>query len=184
MSSTWHGIAMGAIADLQRERDKLREWQRNALAVTKRQAEKNKELEQDVERLKAAMASQNDQIAQVLGKALGYTWYKDDPVNFPGATEADGVCVGEHVAETIAHEAASRISMLQAELAKAPRWVPVSECEACAYNQVVVCDAEDGYWCEAFLCEEHTWHEAGGDELAFAPTHFLFNLNPPEIARS
>lgn len=175
-------IASLCIAELKRERVQLTEWQRNALAVTKRQAETIKALEEESERLRVAMASRNDEITQALGKALGYAWYRDDPANFPGATEADGVCVGEHVAETIAHEAANRIATLLAELAKAPRWVPVSECEACAYESVIVCDAEDGYWCEAFRCEEHTWNEAGGDELSFTPTHFLANLNPPEIA--
>jgi hypothetical protein len=58
------------------------------------------------------------EIEQILGKALGYPWYKDDQQNFPGATEADGVCVGEHVAESIAAEAANRIAQLEAELAK------------------------------------------------------------------
>lgn len=45
---------------------------------------------------------------QIAGKALGYPWYKDDQKNFPGATEADGVCVGEHVGDTIVAELAKR----------------------------------------------------------------------------
>lgn len=49
------------------------------------------------------------EVEQTLGKALGYPWYKDDPKNFPIATEADGVCVGEHTPATIAAEAASRL---------------------------------------------------------------------------
>jgi cell division septum initiation protein DivIVA len=49
-------------------------------------------------------------VEQALGKALGYPWYKDDPTNFPEATEADGVCVGEHVPGTIAAEAAARLT--------------------------------------------------------------------------
>lgn len=54
------------------------------------------------------------EIKQVLGKALGnYPWYKDDQKNFPSATDADGVCVGEHVAETIAEEAADVIVHLK-----------------------------------------------------------------------
>lgn len=65
--------------------------------------------------LKAAMSKSNDEICQSLGKALGYPWFKDDQRNFPGATEENGVCVGEHVAESIADEAASRISALLAE---------------------------------------------------------------------
>lgn len=45
---------------------------------------------------------------QIAGKALGYPWYKGDQKNFPGATEADGVCVGEHVGDTIVAELAKR----------------------------------------------------------------------------
>jgi len=66
----------------------------------------------ELARLKAAMSKSNDEICQSLGKALGYPWFKDDQRNFPGATEENGVCVGEHVAESIADEAASRISAL------------------------------------------------------------------------
>lgn len=69
----------------------------------------------ELARLKAAMSKSNDEICQSLGKALGYPWFKDDQRNFPGATEGNGVCVGDHVAESIADEAASRISALLAE---------------------------------------------------------------------
>ena len=69
----------------------------------------------ELARLKAAMSKSNDEICQSLGKALGYPWFKDDQRNFPGATEENGVCVGDHVAESIADEAASRISALLAE---------------------------------------------------------------------
>lgn len=47
-------------------------------------------------------------IEQTCGKALGYPRYCDDQANFPGATEADGVCVGDHVAASIAAELANR----------------------------------------------------------------------------
>lgn len=57
------------------------------------------------------------EVEQILGKALGYPWFKDDLKNFPDATEADGVCVGEHVPETIAAAAANRIKKLEAQLA-------------------------------------------------------------------
>jgi hypothetical protein len=60
-----------------------------------------------------AWARQDEYILQALGKALGYPWYKDDQENFPGATEADGVCTGEHVAESIADEAAMVIERLR-----------------------------------------------------------------------
>lgn len=65
-----------------------------------------------LERLRAletAYARTNAEVCQVLGKALGYPWFKDDQKNFPGATEAGGVCVGGHVAETLADEAAELI---------------------------------------------------------------------------
>lgn len=64
----------------------------------------------DVKRLQDACSRQNDDVCQTLGKALGYPWFKDDQKNFPGATETNGVCVGEHIAETIAIEAANRLT--------------------------------------------------------------------------
>lgn len=54
-------------------------------------------------------------VEQVAGQALGYPWFKDDQKNFPGATEADGVCIGEHVAGTIVQELASKRAALQAD---------------------------------------------------------------------
>lgn len=60
-------------------------------------------------RLRTNWSKVNDEICQTLGKALGYPWFKDDQENFPGATEANGVCVGDHVAESLADEAAKRI---------------------------------------------------------------------------
>lgn len=56
-----------------------------------------------------------DLIAQTFGKALGYPWFKDDQKNFPGATENDGVCIGEHVPVTIAAEASLYINKLREE---------------------------------------------------------------------
>jgi hypothetical protein len=52
---------------------------------------------------------------QIAGKALGYPWYKDDQKNFPGATEADGVCVGEHVGDSIVEELARAYERLKLE---------------------------------------------------------------------
>jgi len=49
------------------------------------------------------------EVEQVLGKALGYPKYSDDQKNFPGTTEKDGVCVGEHVPESLLSEAAKKI---------------------------------------------------------------------------
>lgn len=63
-----------------------------------------------------ALIKESDEIAQVLGKALGYPWYKDDPKNFPNATEADGVCVGPNTAASLAMEAADMIKNLEDKL--------------------------------------------------------------------
>jgi len=50
---------------------------------------------------------------QAAGKALGYPWFKDDPDNFPDATEADGVCIGEHTSLTIVEELAAQNERLR-----------------------------------------------------------------------
>ena len=59
---------------------------------------------------------ESEEIEQILGKALGYPWFKDDQCNFPNATEADGVAVGDHTAWSLAMEAADKIKSLQNEL--------------------------------------------------------------------
>ena len=69
----------------------------------------------EVELVKAAMIQQQDEVCQTLGKALGYPRFADDQVNFPDATESDGIFVGEHVAETLAVEAAAEIARLRGE---------------------------------------------------------------------
>ena len=56
---------------------------------------------------------ESEEIEQILGKALGYPWYKDDPKNFPNATEAGGVCVGDHTAWSLAVCASHKIKMLE-----------------------------------------------------------------------
>lgn len=58
------------------------------------------------------------EVEQTLGKALGYPWYRDDQKNFPGSTEADGVCVGEHVPSSIASEAANKLAEARRMLAE------------------------------------------------------------------
>lgn len=55
---------------------------------------------------------------QIAGKALGYPWFKDDQKNFPAATEADGVCIGEHVGDTIVAELATRLAEVEREAEK------------------------------------------------------------------
>lgn len=71
---------------------------------------------QEIVRLREACYKEDNEIEQILGKALGYPWYKDDQKTFPGATEADGVCVGAHVPATLAAEAATRIEKLETEI--------------------------------------------------------------------
>lgn len=53
-----------------------------------------------------------EDIEQILGKALGYPWFKDDPKNFPTATEEDGVCVGIETPWSLAKIAADKIKEL------------------------------------------------------------------------
>jgi hypothetical protein len=59
--------------------------------------------------LRKLLAKQDEEICHILGKALSFPWFKDDQKNFPGATEEDGVCVGDQVAETMAECAAKKI---------------------------------------------------------------------------
>ena len=66
-------------------------------------------------------------IEQILGKALGYPWYKDDPKNFPNATEADGVCVAPNTAASLAMEAADRIRDLEERNKKLSKRHPTTE---------------------------------------------------------
>lgn len=68
-----------------------------------------KELEDGHKDLIQKVAAQGHEIEQILGQALGYPWFKDDPKNFPDATEKDGVCVGDHTPVTLAMEAAQRL---------------------------------------------------------------------------
>ena len=74
-------------------------------------------LKAEVLRLRRAGLDAHNEICQTLGRALGYPRYCDDQENFPGTTDANGVCVGDHVAESIAVEAARAIGELRAQLA-------------------------------------------------------------------
>ena len=111
---TVEGERDGANGDAKEERERRDEATRAFVGV--RDARDVAQAENA--RLRDAMARTYDEICQVLGKALGYPWFKDDQKNFPGATEAAGVCVGEHVAESIAAEGARTIQALQAEVAR------------------------------------------------------------------
>ena len=74
--------------------------------------------------VKGAMTSESN-ICQVLGKALGYPaiYVADGPEgeyivapDHPGARPTQDVCVGEHVAETLADEAANRLMLAESYL--------------------------------------------------------------------
>src|ERR1700686_5062311 len=64
----------------------------------------------------------SNEVEQVLGKALGYPKYSDDQKNFPGTTEKDGVCVGEHVPESLLDEAAKQIPQRDWMYVDYPKW--------------------------------------------------------------
>lgn len=64
----------------------------------------------------AGFRQELDEVEQTLGKALGFPWFKDDQKNFPGATEANGVCIGEHTAGTLAQSAAEKLANLEHDL--------------------------------------------------------------------
>ncbi len=87
----------------------------------------NLEAAEEILRLRKALATQQAEIQQILGKALGYPWFKDDQKNFPGATEENGVCVGEHVAETLAMEAAAKITELKRKVEELEHFRPMIE---------------------------------------------------------
>lgn len=88
----------------------------NALTALLSDSEERDALRSRLEQLVAGVAKADAAVCQTLGKALGYPWYKDDQKNFPGATEDNGVCVGEHVPETLAMEAARRLEQCVAAL--------------------------------------------------------------------
>ena len=75
-------------------------------------------LEAEVSRLRKACSKTNDEICQILGKALWFPWCMDDQENFPGATVEDGVCVGEHVAESMADLASKKIRDSEEEIGR------------------------------------------------------------------
>jgi hypothetical protein len=79
------------------------------------------------------------EIEQILGKALGYPWFKDDQCNFPNATEADGVAVGDHTAWSLAMEAADKIESLQKQLDES---ITMAEMLAATINQYKQLDDE------------------------------------------
>lgn len=88
--------------------DQLNEWAVWAYGELEKLQEEN-------QRLRNGLSMVNEEVCQTLGKALRYPWFKDDQINFPGSTEKQGVCVGDHVAESIAVEAARTLKGVQSE---------------------------------------------------------------------
>ena len=84
----------------------------------------------DIEKLRhfvKVLWNESEEIKQILGKALDYPLFKDDQKNFPDSTEKDGVCVGDHVALTLAEEAADKIKQLKARVEKLSKRHPTRE---------------------------------------------------------
>lgn len=107
------------------EQDQWQSWVRDSGAVR---------IDGEGERVKELIDKwriSDHEIEQILGKALGYPRYIDDQKNFPGST-GDDVCVGEHVAVTLASEVAARVTALERELSEAKAAVAnlESECES------------------------------------------------------
>jgi hypothetical protein len=93
--------------------------------IVHRVMDKLSEKDSEISRLRYAFGKESHEVEQILGQALGYLWYKDDQKNFPGATEKDGVCVGEHIPQTLAMEAVHEIARLNAivdDIAKYIDW--------------------------------------------------------------
>ena len=89
----------------------------HAVAVRQRDAawREVEALKAEDARLRKTGQKENDELVQILGKALRYPKFVDDQSVFPGATEADGVCVPCHTGVSIADEAAAAIEALRAD---------------------------------------------------------------------
>lgn len=94
--------------------------------------ERIKRLEDSVSesiRIRKEMSKRDGEVSQVCGKALGYPWFKDDQKSFPGADESWGVCVGEHVASTIACELAGKYTEALRRIVKLENAVSAASAE-------------------------------------------------------
>lgn len=129
-------------------------WALDQLKGTEQQLAEAREL---LARLREAWSRENDEIEQILGRALGFPRYCDDQRNFPGATEADGVCVGPQVAITLAQDASDRIRSLESQAGK-PRWLPEPpkhrDCYRGGYYHVIPKDRD-------------TWLDGGPTEVVY-----------------
>lgn len=89
---------------------------RQALDLSDPQAEAIRWAIERIDLLERACSRANAEVCQTLGRALGYPRFADDQRNFPGATDEHGICVGDHVAESLASEAASSLASLRGQL--------------------------------------------------------------------
>jgi hypothetical protein len=73
-----------------------------------------RELE-ELRRFRAETLVTEHLLSQELAKSLAgrYPWYKDDQRNFPGATEADGVCTGDSTLESLVAEVVVEVARLR-----------------------------------------------------------------------
>jgi hypothetical protein len=106
------------IDDLREENKDLREKNSNQTESIKNYYKELNRLALETHQLRKYQ-EEDQKIEQILGKALGYPWYKDDPDIFPKATEADGVCVGVETAWSLAMIAADKIKELEEKIKNA-----------------------------------------------------------------
>lgn len=123
--------ALGVIGLARASKERAQAKRERALVhlVAMRTRERN-EAVAEAKRMRDIGMRNDDEVCQILGKALNYPWFKDDQKNFPGATAAEGVCVGEHVAATIAHEAALEIVRLRGQVGRLERFFKPIEKES------------------------------------------------------
>ena len=91
----------------------------------------------DVAEIKRIAMKEENEIEQILGRVLGCPWYKNDLKNFPNATEADGVCVGDEVPISLAMQAANRITKQEARIKELEALLEKQtkmKCKECPYN--------------------------------------------------
>ena len=101
-------------------------------------------------RLRKTWQKENDELVQILGKALQYPRFVDDQSVFPGATEADGVCVPCHTALSIADEAAEKIEALRDD---AERYRHLKA------NHLREYPDDNGTLCIEFWCDFDNWDD-------------------------
>lgn len=81
-----------------------------------------------------SLGSLENEAQQLLGAALGYPWYMNDQLKFPGATEKSGVCIGDNTTMTLLEEAADALVDLRGLLKRAVvlyEWKEGCTCDAC-----------------------------------------------------